>query len=127
MSFDDIPLTLLEQEVFCECGAWKNFHDLEDNLSLDELIVLYEAACERQGRLSKIVAASMGADIQDDSEPYEYLYSDSETSKTRSEKRGVSPYAIDPKEGGEATPAYGKEEIEMLPINVGYSIIDKQD
>jgi hypothetical protein len=94
-------------------------------LSLDELIVLYEATCERQGRISKIMAASMGAEINDDDNPYKFLYSDSESNKP--DKKYQNPLMVDPKKGGEITPVYGKDEVGMLPINLGYSIIEKQD
>jgi hypothetical protein len=94
-------------------------------LSLDELIVLYEATCERQGRISKIMAASVGAEIDDNEEPYPFLYSDSE--KKVKEKKYNSPLINDPRGGGEITPVYGKDEVGMLPINLGYSIIEKQD
>ena len=63
MLFDDIPLVDYEAEVFAECGAWKNFWDLEDSLCLEELLDLYEATMDRQYRLMKVVAASMGADV----------------------------------------------------------------
>lgn len=46
----------------CEMGAWKNFEELEDTLTLDELFLLYEQASERQQRLMKTVAAALGAD-----------------------------------------------------------------
>lgn len=118
-------MTVFEQEVFCECGSWKNFHDLEDNLSLDELIVLYEATLDRQARLSKVVAASFGADIPEDDRESSFLYSDQK--KNNKEKDYLKPWMVDPKQGGEVTPAYGGDEIQMLPINLGYSILEGED
>jgi len=114
---------LLEQEVFCECGAWKNFLDLEESLSLDELIVLYEATVERQSRALKSMAAAAGAEISDDQSAIQYIYSDSDSEK--SEERSYRPAAlVDPKFGGEVTPAFGESEVHKLPINLGYSIIE---
>jgi hypothetical protein len=114
---------LLEQEVFCECGAWKNFLDLEESLSLDELIVLYEATVERQSRAMKSMAAASGAEISDDQSAIQYIYSDSDSEK--SEERSYRPAAlVDPKFGGEVTPAFGESEVHKLPINLGYSIIE---
>jgi hypothetical protein len=114
---------LLEQEVFCECGSWKNFLDLEESLSLDELIVLYEATVERQSRALKSMAAAAGAEISDDQSAIQYIYSDSDSEK--SEERSYRPAAlIDPKVGGEVTPAFGESEVYKLPINLGYSIIE---
>lgn len=124
MTFDDIPLTILEQEVFCECGAWKNFYDLEISLSLDELIVLYEAAIERQQRLLSSVAAGMGAEIDLPDNSDKYVYSDSDFDNSRSDKQYVPMYAMDQERGGEVEPVYGEDQIQQLPINLGYSIIE---
>lgn len=63
-----MPLVEYEREVFAECGAWKNFIDLEDSLSLDELLELYEAALKRQERLMRTIGAAMGATFDDDEE-----------------------------------------------------------
>lgn len=61
-----MPLVEYEREVFSECGAWKNFYDLESSLSLDELIELYEATLKRQERLIKTIASAMGASFEDE-------------------------------------------------------------
>jgi hypothetical protein len=61
--FEDLPLADLEAEVMCEVGIWKNFDEIEDALTLDELFMLYEQTTERQTRLMKTVAAAMGADV----------------------------------------------------------------
>lgn len=114
---------MLEQEVFCECGAWKNFHDLEESLSLDELIVLYEATVERHSRAMKTMAAASGAEISDDQSAIQYIYSDSESKKSE-ERSYRSAALVDPKVGGEVTPAFGESEVYKLPINLGYSIIE---
>lgn len=65
MTFDDLPLLDYEKEIFSECGAWRNFLDLEDSISLDELIILYESSMERQHRVMKVMAAAMGADVSE--------------------------------------------------------------
>lgn len=61
-----MPLVDFEREVFSECGAWKNFHDLEDSLSLDELMELFEASIERQNRIIKTLASAMGATFEEE-------------------------------------------------------------
>jgi len=114
---------LLEQEVFCECGSWKNFLDLEESLSLDELIVLYEATVERQSRALKAMAAAAGGEVSDDQSAIQYIYSDSDSDKPE-ERSYRSAALIDPKVGGEVTPAFGESEVHKLPINLGYSIIE---
>lgn len=63
---------------------------------------------ERQNRLIRTVAAAFGADVD-------------EGSSSNSRPVGI----IDPKEGGEATPLFTGKEVSQLPINLGYSIIDK--
>lgn len=65
ITFDDLPLVDLEKEVFSDCGAWKNFHDLEDSLTLEELSELYDIAVERQNRMIKMMAAINGVDLED--------------------------------------------------------------
>ena len=110
-----MPLIDIEREVFSECGAWKNFHDLEESLSLDELVELYECSIERQNRLIKVIAAAMGAEIEDD------------TPSSHSSSSNTAPaYMIDPAKGGQATPLFGEDEVSQLPISLGYGIISKE-
>ena len=45
----------------CETGAWRNFDELEDELTLDELFVLYEKTSERQKRILETIGAAFGA------------------------------------------------------------------
>lgn len=52
----------------CESGSWRNFEEMEDNLTLDELMILYERTSERQQRLIKAVAAAFGATESKDEE-----------------------------------------------------------
>lgn len=66
MRFEDIPLAKYESEVFCEVGVWKNYDELEESLTLDELFLTYEATAERQNRLLKTVASAMGASVEDE-------------------------------------------------------------
>jgi hypothetical protein len=49
----------------CESGAWNSFDNLEENLTLDELFILYEMATERQSRMLKTVASALGASVPD--------------------------------------------------------------
>lgn len=118
--FDDIPLVKYEREVFSECGAWKNFWDLEDSLTLEELLVLYDAAMTRSYRVAKVVAMAMGADV-------DLSENDGDLSAPPEDKRShVPPSAIDPDVGGETTPIFGAEQIRRLPISLGYSTIAKE-
>ncbi len=108
-----MPLVDLESEVFAECGSWKNFWEMEDSLSLDELVVLYERTMERQNRLVETMAAAMGADV-------------SRTSESDRSGDPVPAWQIDPSVGGEATPVFGADEAAALPIGLGYSTINRE-
>lgn len=98
--------------------------DLEESLSLDELVVLYEMTLERQSRAMRTLAAAMGGGSEDDSSMIQYVYSDSDS--PQSERKYTPSYMVDPKRGGEVEPIYGEEQIQQLPINVGYSIINSE-
>jgi len=51
-------------------GHWKNYDELESNLSLDELMATLNASREREKRERKFLAAIQGIDIDDeDKEP----------------------------------------------------------
>lgn len=54
--------------MFSDCGAWKNFHDLEDSLTLEELGELYDIAVEKQNRFIQMMAAIQGVDLGDSSD-----------------------------------------------------------
>lgn len=121
-----MPLTLLEQEVFLEAGAWKNFIDLEESLSLDELIVLYEATVERQSRAMKAMAAAWGSGTEDNDSAIKYVYQDSDEG-AKVDRENYTPIEFaDPSRGGAVTPAFSAEEVAKLPINLGYSIIESE-
>lgn len=98
--------------------------DLEESLSLDELVVLYEMTLERQSRAMRTLAAAMGGSSEDDSSMIKYVYSDDDS--PRQEKQYTPAYMVDPKAGGEVEPIYGEQQIQQLPINVGYSIINSE-
>lgn len=52
--------------MFSDCGAWKNFHDLEDSLTLEELSELYDIAVEKQNRLFQVLAKVNGIDVEEE-------------------------------------------------------------
>ena len=124
-----MPLIDYEREVFSECGSWKNFHDLEESISLDELMCLYEAAMIRQMRAVKTVAAAMGGGGSDEPEPsYSQRRREERSGKSEpSKKKYMKPWMVDPSIGGEVSPAFGGNEVKSLPINLGYSIIGEEE
>lgn len=46
-------------------GHWKNFDELESNLSLDELTALLNASREKEDREMRFLAAINGVDLED--------------------------------------------------------------
>lgn len=70
-------------------------------MTLDELLEYYNAAAERQQRLAKVVAAAMGAEMEDDRPPPKNWSSDNVGQKMNREY---------------STPS-------DLPFNVGYEKI----
>lgn len=88
---------------------------------------LYESAMIRQGRAMKAMAAAWGGGGGDDPEPsYSARLREEKGEKKEKKKSYLPSWAIDPKQGGEVTPAYGEKEVSSLPINLGYSIIDNE-
>jgi hypothetical protein len=57
----------LESEVFL-LGHWKNFDELETNLSLEELTALLEAARKKDFQDKKFMASLQGIDLDDTEE-----------------------------------------------------------
>lgn len=49
-------------------GAWKNFTDLEESLSLDELFEIYGSILEKESEKFKRDASLQGVNIPDESE-----------------------------------------------------------
>ena len=82
----------------CEVGAWKNFYDLEDSLTLEELMELYDSAVERQMRLMRTIGSALGAEFDDSSS------SDDE-------------YSL-PNPKGDVV--YDQYDLQQLPFGIGY-------
>ena len=45
-------------------GNWKNFNEMEDSISLEELIHLLDASREKENRFRKFYAAFKGVDLE---------------------------------------------------------------
>jgi hypothetical protein len=61
-SWDELDLSSLESEVFL-LGHWKNFEELEENLSIDELNALVDASRKKEEREMRFLAAINGVDL----------------------------------------------------------------
>jgi hypothetical protein len=78
---------------------------------------------ERQQRFMRTIASAFGGDTGEIESAIQHVYSDSDEKKL--ESREYIPIALaDPKIGGQVTPAFGEDELQKLPINLGYSIIE---
>jgi len=55
-----MPLIDYEAEVFAGCGAWQSFIELEDTITLAELMALYAAVREKEGRFIETMGQMMG-------------------------------------------------------------------
>jgi len=87
---------------------------------------LYEAAMIRQTRAIKAMAAGWGGGGDSEPEP-SYSARLKKQSGEPEKKSYLPPWAVDPSQGGEVTPVYGKDQIASLPIKLGYSIIDSEE
>ena len=63
-SWDELDLVSLESEVFL-LGHWKNFEELEENLSIDELNAVLNASRKKEEREMRFLAAVNGVDLED--------------------------------------------------------------
>lgn len=49
-------------------GQWKNFDDLEESVTLDELVQIFNSLTERENRRMEFQARMAGAEIKGDSD-----------------------------------------------------------
>jgi hypothetical protein len=61
-SWEKLDLANLEAEVF-QLGIWKNFDELENSISMPELVILLETMSEKEYRQNKFAAALQGVDL----------------------------------------------------------------
>lgn len=63
LDWNEIPLLKYESEIFVKTGAWTSLYELENNLTLDEMFLLYRACNNEVNMNMKLMAASQGADV----------------------------------------------------------------
>jgi alpha-N-acetylglucosamine transferase len=63
-SWDKLDLVKLESEIFV-LGAWKNFDELESNISMPELMAIIESIRELDYNEKKFLAAMQGVDLDE--------------------------------------------------------------
>jgi hypothetical protein len=63
-SWDNLDLVKLESELFA-LGAWKNFDEIESNLSMPELMAILESMRELDYNEKKFLAAMQGVDLDE--------------------------------------------------------------
>lgn len=98
----------MEKEVFADCGAWKNFHDLEDSLTLEELTELYDIAVERQNRVARLIGGAYGLDLE-------------ESGPVSSEQGKNIPMSSE--EIQSYNVIHGADDIKGLPYGLGYETV----
>lgn len=91
---------------------------------MDELVCLYESAMIRQSRAIRAMGAAWGGGDENYEEPSYSKRLREQSGDKIAEKKYLSPWLVDPAHGGEVTPAFGEEQVAVLPINLGYSIIE---
>jgi hypothetical protein len=65
-TWDKLDLAKLESELFI-LGSWKNFDDLESNISMPELMAILESTRELDYSEKKFMAAMQGVDLDEQS------------------------------------------------------------
>jgi hypothetical protein len=75
-------------------GIWKNFEEMEDNLTLAELEKLLEAKRDQDFQNKKFAAALKGVDLDEPSEKDAPTFEDIKR-RAEAQLRGVSPEALE--------------------------------
>jgi hypothetical protein len=83
----------------------------------------------RQTRAMRAATAAWGGGADDDyQEPsYSDRLKERKGENKKEDKHYMPPWLVDPAHGGEVTPAYGENELAVLPINLGYSIMEESE
>ena len=58
----------MEAEAFL-LGQWRNFEEMENNLTIEELLKILDAAREKETNQRKFMAQLQGINLDDDNEP----------------------------------------------------------
>ncbi|UTN92294.1 tail assembly chaperone [Streptomyces phage Stigma] len=103
-SWEELNLAQLEAEVFL-LGHWKNFEEIEDNLTLDELQAILEAARDKEYRGQKFAAALKGIDLD--------------------EKTGNNDTSFDDIKRRAEAKLHGVSEDEIEFSNIGIAVIEE--
>ena len=67
-SWDNLDLAKLETEIFT-LGIWKNYEELEESLSISELLITLESRRDLDYQEKKFLAAIQGVDIEANKQP----------------------------------------------------------
>lgn len=71
-------------------GHWKNYDELEENLSIEELILTLKASRDREHRERKFLAAMQGVDLDENQEESEDVLELSNNRKSVQEGFGIN-------------------------------------
>jgi|TARA_Y100000034_G_C6896417_1_gene413386 hypothetical protein len=70
MDWDNFPLTSMEAYIFADVGAWRSFEELENELTLQELLLIVNSCRRSDYKNLKIMAMSQGAEVELDDDDY---------------------------------------------------------
>lgn len=76
-------------------GAWSNFDELEDSLTLDELIELYESQMDAELRLMKTLGRFMGVEFGAETSEVEEESAFDRVRKNALKRIGKDPEEVD--------------------------------
>lgn len=110
--WDDVDLAGLEAEVFV-CGAWSSYANLEDSISMPELILTVDTIRKEKHEDRKFAAAMKGVDLDENSEEDPLAKA---RKRVASREKGLAPDDI---------VANPDANINALGMNgLGYEVID---
>lgn len=99
-------------------GHWKNFDQLESELSMPEMLAILKALRDRQEREHRFAAAIQGIDYGDDTDSDKPKTGDDVIRNARAKARGVDPSDILSLQGRDAEEAgFG------IGMGLGYEVI----
>jgi len=94
----------MEAEVFL-LGMWKNFDELEENISIDELAVILEASRKKDRQDKEFAAALKGIKL--------------DSQDTDEENENITPYERAVRKAKAIASGMGEEEYEFAELGFG--------
>lgn len=80
----------METKVFVACGSWKNYEELEDEMSIPELVATLNSIVDKDFEDKKFLAAMQGVDLGGEKEDALEAARKKRAAKMASEELGVN-------------------------------------